>query len=494
MSCARCGAALPPGASFCISCGQAVNQAAPTGNNQRPAGGSPPIPSAGAPPPDAALPPDAAPPPGHATAPLSHATAATGPPRQTAAPAPPAAPPPRPLTAPPVHPTQPFGPGPSGPPGWPPPAWSAQPLPEAPVRAMVLAGAALAALAMSLPTVPSWLRHGTGYPQVFALMVLAAACYLAQKPGRFHKAAAGITAGAGALGLFLAEFAARFWASRESLVGPSFAEAWRSLATAVFAAAAALAAAWLAAKLGRDTRRQTTMAMALVAPAFWVANLIAAVIVWLPAAGIAGIFPTGQILGDLIQAVALGAAVKLVAMVCWMPSRRLALGTGAKVWLWICLVATSAQYVAQLVVTEFAQDWQSLPPFQEVLLPLAAVVAYVLLVRSRRVGYLVLLAAAGAMVAAPLATWFAGLAHSTDPVMRLGGLLGILPGVVNPLITGLVLMTAWKKVPPEPPTARRPVPAPLRVGAVTTLVIGLMMALLLLTAYYTEPHGSEGMA
>jgi hypothetical protein len=354
------------------------------------------------------------------------------------------------------------------------------------MRAVALAGAAIAILLASLAFANVW-TVTTPAPRLVFAIVLAAAAYLAQKPGLFYKATAGIAAGAGALACFLGYVAAPgsfmsagFYQSQVPLISR---QTLGVLTQTLLVAAAVVLAGWFAAKLRPgDTRKQTTLAALFAGGVFAVLTPLTTLALGLnPPFLRAGLAVQAGVAGPLLTAVALGLAVKLVCLLCLLPSRAMTVGVGPKIWLWLCLAGgASATFMAGVPAQQSFEQRGWWPDFFQIVCCVVLTVGYLQLARSRRLGYVLVLIGSGTMVFAgvlqPVMAWVTTLASppwSWFVRLVMPAVPSLLGGVLNPTITGLVLLRAWKTVPAEPPAMKRPVPAVFKACAIVTLTAGL---------------------
>jgi hypothetical protein len=360
------------------------------------------------------------------------------------------------------------------------------PDPENPVRALALAGVVLAALLASCVATAGWML-GTIHPELLGMVALGSAAYLAQKPGRFFKVASGAVAGATALALVLAAgCAVPLWLYRhDDVSGLEAGQVLLMVVRGLLVAAAVVGASWVATKTtSAGTRRQTTVGAVFAGEAYLVLDTVLTVVFFPDADFVA------QGLGGIPYAVALGLSVKLTAMLCLFKSRRMTVGAGPKVWFWICLVFTSGATIAMAVLAEQSIAFGGaivgwVPDYFVLPLYLTVVAGYILLVRSRRLGYVLVLLGTGVMLFGQFAdvVWVALSSGDASAALNLAT---VVTGALNPTITGLILLAAWKTVPVEPAFAKRPVPVIFKIGAVSALVIGLLIFLILCTAAYAE--------
>ncbi|MDR1187680.1 MAG: hypothetical protein LBK95_09535, partial [Bifidobacteriaceae bacterium] len=373
-------------------------------------------------------------------------------------------------------------------PGGQPPVPQAEPLPENPVRAIVLAGAAVAA--MLLTSVTGWGKH-LAYLNVLEAVALACAAYLILKPGRSYKIMA-ILVGLAAPLAYCLNQAAYFVAvdatgvflagTSTATVALSFGANLLSFVFQVVVAAAAVGAAAVATVLFRaDPRKRTTMAALFAGGGYALAGLVVTLI------GVAsadrmypGIYIATGVSGVIICAAALGVAVKFVGAVCSFKSRLITATTGPKVWFALCLAFSIIMLIVNGIlgaVVESNLPRSSSVDFFAALLAIVGIIGYLQLLRSRRLGYALILLAAGIAIVAQFSAglnnliWALPNANSIAMGSVIGGLATPLAGAINPVITGLVLMRAWKTAPVEPPVARRPVPVILKIGSITLLTL-----------------------
>jgi hypothetical protein len=285
---------------------------------------------------------------------------------------------------------------------------------------------------------------------IMQMAMLACAVYLIQKDGMFYKVAAGIVTFVAPLAYAIGLWVFAVARSRGTL---DLAYAWADsfalpLVTELIIAVATVVAGFLATLIVKgDTRRQTTMAALFGGGAYLVFNVVTPFVTFgvpLPSA----LLFYG--IGGIPYAVALGFAVKLVSMLCLFKSQRLQTGTGSKVWFGICAAATTILLLVQLV-SSVADGTLSFFP---VLLALAGIAGYVLLLFSRRVGYVIILLAAGIMLLEDFGLNFSGIlsvaaggGNSYFLGEYVSGLFASLLTAVNPTITSIVLLSAWKVTP-----------------------------------------------
>ncbi|MDR1635533.1 MAG: hypothetical protein LBS27_11585 [Bifidobacteriaceae bacterium] len=376
------------------------------------------------------------------------------------------------------------------------PSGAHQGAPENPTRALALAGAVVAAMLLSCVAVGGW-SMGAAYPSILEVVVLACAAYLVGKQARFFKVAAGVVAGAGALALVVAACAQMVSMSRVTgASGLLSGTVWRATLREFVVAAAVVVAAWAATKATEPvTRPQTTMAGLFAGGAYLVAHIILAM------AHLFGTAALGSVIAwRLPQAIALGLAVKVVAMLCLFKSPRMTVGVGPKVWFWICLIAMSLNAFASGALIHIARQGdlgnaQPVPDYFVIPLNLVVVVGYILLVRSQRLGYILVLLGAGV-------NWFAQLTYSLDAAVTPGltgqefelatlNLATLAPATLNPVITGLALLAAWKTIAVQPPVTRGRVRVIFKIGAITALVAGLVIFLALATTSLWDGGNSD---
>jgi hypothetical protein len=348
---------------------------------------------------------------------------------------------------------------------------------------LVLAGGIAAASLGSLATISSW-QFGTSFNWAMALALTGCATYLIQKPGRFWKWASGIVGLTGLLTWALSYLALSSyqsgrldWDLSEMLRQHQFPG---QLVQSLLVIAATVAAGWAATKLTPpDTRKQTTMAALLAGGTGWAVNAIGG------AALLRGSFGTILLIeavGDLPFAVGVGLMVKLASMLCLFKSRRMVVSGGAKAWFIICLVASIIGVIVTAALSGGVAANLGAADFFVILFGFGGVVGYLLLARSRRIGYVLILLSAGLSV-------FTQVSYHLARLISLGGasgpgaeemgrtaasaLLYSLLSLVNPVITSAVVANAWKTVPADPPLVRQRVPVLFKVFSVFALTLGV---------------------
>ncbi|MDR1442737.1 MAG: hypothetical protein LBJ02_10230 [Bifidobacteriaceae bacterium] len=385
-----------------------------------------------------------------------------------------------------------------------------QPWPENPMRAVVLGGAALATMSLSTATAEGW-RNGVSYTSALLAGVLAVAAYLIGKPGAYWKVTACLLALGGVLVRGLDDLASSAYRLRSLSGGAlnSLGEArlledlLSSLAVTSLVAAVVVAAGWAAVKAsGSGTRKQTTMAALFAGGACLVMSLVEMSVLRPIMPGSPETVVT-RAANLAVTALGLALAVKLVAMLCLFKSRKITTGAWARAWFIVCFVATVLGLVVSSALTVVRPDLMHAGRSGNifgVLLGTAGAVGYLMLVRSRRLGYVVILLSAGLSLFAGLADSLLGLLVPGSPAaqrMALGGaglVLSSLAVAVNPAITGLVLAKAWKTVPTEPAFQPRRVKAILRVGSIACLALGLACFLVSAPfAYWAHRPSAEGL-
>jgi hypothetical protein len=342
------------------------------------------------------------------------------------------------------------------------------------MRAIMLAGALVVTMLLSCLAAAIW-ENGASHTRILYLTVLACAAYLVQKDALFHKVAAGIAAAAAALVfaigvsvLTVVQLRGTFNMA-DVFVGNFF----RSFVGMLIVAAAVVAAGFLATLVVKgDTRRQTTKAALFCGGAYLVFNMITAVIVFRSSLSSAIIYSG---IGVIPNAVALGLAIKLASLLCLAKGQRLQTGAGPKVWFVVCMIFSTLSVVVLFLLWQANPAIVDPPGFFAVLLSIAGIVGYVFLLCSRRTGYVLILIASGTLLFGNLSFNLGGILVGFEVgagPQVLGeytaGLFSSLLIALNPTITGLVLLRAWKAVPlsagPAPVFMGAPAPGTLAPG------------------------------
>lgn len=190
------------------------------------------------------------------------------------------------------------------------------------------------------------------------------------------------------------------------------------------------------------------------------------------------------VLGPLPGALALGLAVVLVYLLCTMRSHRIGARAGHKAWFWLCIVANAILLLAVAIGRMTDSPYFGYMGFAPTMLTLAFILGYVYLALSKRIGYLMIVLAAGI-------SFFGSFDHAFSQALYSGGavgggwagvweaVIGNASSLINPLITGLVLLGIWRAVPPPAPAQPKPAVRVLnKAGAVVCIVGGALLFLL----------------
>jgi hypothetical protein len=183
----------------------------------------------------------------------------------------------------------------------------------------------------------------------------------------------------------------------------------------------------------------------------------------------------------ILDALAFFLAFLLVGAICRIKSYDLKNSTGRKAWFWICTVFSSISLLVQSILA-VSGSGDSLG-FLPTILVAIGVVGYILLIGSRRMGYIVIILAIGVLFFGELSAALVGVVNTLmgsnvssmgDAALQVGLTLTML---VNPTITGLVLMGVWNQPPAAAPYQRPKVSVLFRVTAVCSLAFGFFGAL-----------------
>jgi hypothetical protein len=332
-------------------------------------------------------------------------------------------------------------------------------------------------------------QAGTYYTFVMHLAMLASAAYLVQKTGTLYKVAAGIIAIAAPLAYVIGHFVLLVSQWQYEL---NAAEVLRELSVLplfgqmLIVSAAVVAAGFLAARMVRDdTRGRTTLAALLCGATYLVFMAITSAVIFGNSLAYT-ILVIG--VGSIPDAVALGLAVKLVSLLCLFKSRRIQTGTGSKVWFGVCAAFTMLSLLAtpllyQVDAEAIGLAAFALPNYFTLLLTISSIVGYGLLLRSRRIGYVLVLIAVGVAQFGQIGFNFTQiLAETLDESIGSAsfgvyafGLLFSLAALAGPAITGAVLSRAWKTAPVEAPFDKPRVSPVFMVGSLVTLLLSLIL-------------------
>ena len=350
------------------------------------------------------------------------------------------------------------------------------PLPENPFRAIILAGAALVAMLYVGISTSGW-SWESEFTIIFQAIALASAVYLIQKPSPLYRVAAG------AIGLLAAVFfVVGFFlfnavsSGGMQVIDPGFLMYVFKMVIREVIVAAAVIGAGLASTLivKGDTRKQTTYAALFAGFAYIVFTLIMSFILFFQ--GFAETFVIAGI-GSIPEAIACGVAVKLVSMLCLFRSTRLELTNGPKIWFALCFLFTLGSLItmAMLPGQFFRPAWG----FSVYLLTVVGIVGYAHLFFSRRVGYILVLAAVGCLFFGQFGHHFTAALYSFifgpfNP-RSLMSMLTCLTMVINPTITGIVLFKAWKTTPAEPVVDKKRPSIVFIIGALAAVVLASIL-------------------
>ena len=137
----------------------------------------------------------------------------------------------------------------------------------------------------------------------------------------------------------------------------------------------------------------------------------------------------GSLVGIIEDALFIVLFTLIIYQISTLKRKELITGTGPKIWFSVCILFTTISIIVGLVA-------QSLG-IASVIIALVGIAGYILLLMSRRQGFLILLAAVVINVAAGISTGMTGNQPSWLNVLI------ALAGLINPLITWLVIRQAW---------------------------------------------------
>jgi hypothetical protein len=333
-------------------------------------------------------------------------------------------------------------------------------LPENPKRAIILASALVATVTLSCFLTIAWQSNELFYAFIMRLTILACASYLIQKDGAFYKA----TAIGTALIMLITNIISYIAAGISSGYDIELKIHLALFVTELTIATTVVAAGFLATKLVQsETRKQTTIAALLCGGVYLIVNTITHLVFNYIFRASDYIFRTNDLqyviifdgFGSIPDAIWLGVAVKLISMLCLLRSKRLQLSVGVKVWFGVCASVTSLillitllnLYTNAIIPINTSQDFLTIP------LITAAIVGYVLLSCSRRIGYVIILITTCLMFFEHL-SYVTGLMlsnlskqsnSSTSEIFTELLITGAI--ALNPVITSIVLHRAWTTEP-----------------------------------------------
>lgn len=180
---------------------------------------------------------------------------------------------------------------------------------------------------------------------------------------------------------------------------------------------------------------------------------------------------------SLVNAAALFLSLIAVNMFCAVRSYRIQTGAGHKVWFSVCAVFSAVSLVAQNVIEIANRGKMPLRDNAFVLFVLISIgiFGYIQLLASKRSGYPVILMAIGLIFFANLqinvnSLLIPFLQRRQLNVLAFRDILFSLTVLVNPFITGMTLIGAWKLIPNEPPREKRRVSVVFKVFSIVGLV------------------------
>jgi len=183
----------------------------------------------------------------------------------------------------------------------------------------------------------------------------------------------------------------------------------------------------------------------------------------------------------MINAAALFLSLIAVNMFCNLRSYKIRTGAGHKVWFFLCVLVSTISLVAQNIVEMVNREGLPLRDNAFILFFLTSIgiIGYIQLLASKRSGYLVILMAIGFI-------FFINFQIGVNSFLRpfllrgqlytpaLGDIAFSLTVLINPFITSLTLINAWKIIPNEPLREKK-VPVIFKIFS----IIGLLSSLAL---------------
>lgn len=146
-------------------------------------------------------------------------------------------------------------------------------------------------------------------------------------------------------------------------------------------------------------------------------------------------FPAIRKVGIVVENIEIALCVALFAFLvyalCNLKQKELRTGTGAKVWFCLCILFTAGSIIVSVVGKTMG--------IAGAVIGLVGVVGYILLLASKRVGFPVVLVAVTMNVLAGVAAGLSGNQPSVSTA------LASLVGLLNPLITWLLVRNLWGK-------------------------------------------------
>jgi hypothetical protein len=359
-----------------------------------------------------------------------------------------------------------------------------------PLRAIILAGAVFITILFGAFFAAGRGAVESSYLYILFLVLVACGSYLALQREALYKVAAGVLALVAPLTFSFVS--TMVMASNYSMAttytnvpGLSmFFDAFEpinfiiQLVTAILVIGTAFAVSLL---IKSEPKKQTLLATLICSGAFLAVSFLLYVILF---RGFNPIyFLLLGIISNIPDALALGLAILLVSLFCTMKSFTLKVGLGPRIWFIVCLFFTSLSYVVTTAMGyELSSSYLQLPTLMLTILTSLGIVGYALLVGSKRTGYLLLLLGIGVLFFGQFNSNFSYLlqgfvygAPSGNSASLGIGLVSSLSVLVNPTITSIVLLRAWKIVPDQVPYEKPRVALIFKIASIVAIVSGFIL-------------------
>lgn len=171
----------------------------------------------------------------------------------------------------------------------------------------------------------------------------------------------------------------------------------------------------------------------------------------------------GLVAANIVDLLCVALFALLLYMLCTLKRKELNIGVGAKIWFGVCAAFTLASVIVGIAAKTMG--------IAGALIALAGIIGYILLLASKRVGFPIALIAVLMNAAAGV---YAGLTGLHPAVLN-----AIIPlaGLINPLITWLIIRNSWNGLSPVAARPDMPLEKPnvniaFKISAILNILLG----------------------